>query len=75
MASAYYEICVAGTLPSEILLDFERLTADLVPVETVLHGPLPSQAALADLLARLEEFGVDVIEIRRLHGTGTAVRE
>jgi hypothetical protein len=75
MASAYYEICVAGTLPPEILLDFERLTADLVPVETVLHGPLPSQAALTDLLARLEEFGVEVIEIRRLRETGTAVRE
>ena len=74
MASAYYEIGVAGTLPSEILLDFERLTADLVPVETVLHGPLPSQAALAVLLARLEEFGAEVIEIRRLRETGAAVK-
>jgi hypothetical protein len=75
MTSAYYEIRVAGALPSEILLDFERLTADPVPVETVLHGPLPSQAALAALLSRLEEFGADVIEIRRLRDTGTAVEE
>jgi hypothetical protein len=75
MTSAYYEIRVAGALPSEILLDFERLTADPVPVETVLHGPLPSQAALAALLARLEEFGADVIEIRRLGETSTAVKE
>ena len=75
MTSAYYEIRVAGALPSEILLDFERLTADPVPVETVLHGPLPSQAALAALLARLEEFGADVIEIRRLRDTGPAVKE
>ena len=74
MASAYYEIRVAGTLPTEILLDFERLTADPVPVETVLYGPLPSQAALAVLLARLEEFGAEVIEIRRLRETGAAVK-
>jgi hypothetical protein len=75
MTSAYYEIRVAGALPSEFLLDFERLAADSVPVETVLHGPLPSQAALGALLARLEEFGADVIEIRRLGETSTAVKE
>jgi hypothetical protein len=74
MPSAYYEIRVAGTLPSEILLDFERLTADPAPVETVLHGPLPGQAALAVLLARLEEFGADVIEIRRLRGNDLTVK-
>ena len=64
--AAYYEIRVAGMLPSEILLDFERLRVDPAPVETVLHGPLPDQAALAAFLTRLEDFGADVIEIRRL---------
>ena len=67
--TAYYEIRVAGMLPSEFLLDFEWLSADPAPVETVLHGPLPDQAALAAFLARLEEFGADVIEIRRLRET------
>jgi hypothetical protein len=66
MALAYYEIRVAGMLPPEVLLDFERLTADVEPVETVLCGPLPEQAALQALLARLEEFGVQLIEIRRM---------
>jgi hypothetical protein len=32
----------------------------------VLHGPLPDQAALAAFLGRLENFGANVIEIRRL---------
>jgi hypothetical protein len=64
--AAYYEIRVAGMLPFEVLRDFERLSADPVPVETVLHGPLPDQAALAAFLTRLEDFGADVIEIRRL---------
>jgi hypothetical protein len=64
--SSYYEIRVTGVLPPEALLDFDRLTASVEPVETVLHGPLRDQAALNGLLARLETFGVQILEIRRL---------
>ena len=67
MPSLYYEIRVAGVLPAEALLDFERLNASVEPVETVLHGPLADQAALYGLLARLETFGVQVLEVRRVH--------
>ena len=67
VASLYYEIRVSGTLPPEALLDFERLSASVKQVETVLHGPLADQAALYGLLARLETFGVEVLEVRRLH--------
>ena len=66
MAGPYYEIRVAGTLPDEALADFERITADVEPVETVLHGPLADQAALHGLLARLEMFGAQILEVRRL---------
>jgi hypothetical protein len=65
--SSYYEIRVAGVLPPEALLDFDRLTASVEPVETVVHGPLRDQAALHGLLARLETFGVEVLEVRRLY--------
>src|SRR5271170_3229806 len=64
---SYYEIRVIGVLPPEALLDFERLNASVEPVETVLHGPLRDQAALHGLLARLQAFGVEVVEVRRLH--------
>jgi hypothetical protein len=64
--SLYYEIRVVGTLPPEALRDFERLTASVHQVETVLHGPLDDQAALQGLLARLQTFGVQVLEVRRL---------
>ncbi len=67
MPSSYYEIRVAGVLPAEVLLDFGRLTASVEPVETVVHGPIQDQAALQGLLARLETFGVQVVEVRRLH--------
>ena len=66
MSSSYYEIRVAGVLPPEALLDFERLTASVEPVETVVHGSLQDQAALQGLLARLENLGIQVLEVRRL---------
>ena len=72
MPSSYYEIRVTGVLPPEALLDYERLNASVEPVETVLHGPLRDQAALKGLLARLEAFGVEVLEVRRLHGQAPA---
>jgi hypothetical protein len=63
--SSYYEIRVTSVLPPEVLLDFDRLIASVEPVETVVHGPLRDQADLNGLLARLETFGVQVLEIRR----------
>jgi hypothetical protein len=63
--SSYYEIRIAGVLPSEALLDFEPLTASVKPVETVVHGPLRDQAALQGLLARLEASGIQLLEVRR----------
>ena len=69
MPSSYYEIRVSGTLPPEALIDFDRLSASVEPVETIVHGPIQNQAALNGLLAKLEEFGIQVLEIRRLHGT------
>ena len=68
MRPSYYEIRVAGALPPEALLDYERLSASVEPVETVLYGPLLDQAALHGLLARLETLGVQILEVRRLHG-------
>lgn len=64
MAAVYYEIRVAGVLPPRALQGFEHL-AVLEPVETVLRGPLPDQAALNGLLARLEALGVQVLEVRK----------
>lgn len=75
MTSSCYEIRVTGLLPPEALLDFDRLTASIEPVETVVHGPLQDQAALNGLLARLEAFGMQVIEVRRLKDRDRSVGE
>src|SRR5579872_1014680 len=66
VSSSYYEIRIAGVLPPEALLDFDRLSASVEPVETVVHGQLRDQAALQGLLARLETFGIQVLEVRKL---------
>jgi hypothetical protein len=63
----YYEIRVAGTLPPEALLDFEQLNASVEPVETMVHGVIPDQAALYGFLTRLQSLGAQVLEVRRLH--------
>ena len=73
--SSYYEIRVAGVLPPEALLDFDRLNASIEPVETLVHGPIQDQAALHGLLARLEAFGLQVIEVRRLHDRDPSVED
>jgi hypothetical protein len=66
VAGQYYWIRVAGTLPPEVLADFEQIRADVEPVATVLEGQLADQAALQGLFARLELFGVQVLEVHRL---------
>jgi hypothetical protein len=66
VASPHYEIRVSGVLPPEALLDFEYLTASVEPVKTVLYGELADCAALHGLLASLEIFGVDVIDVHRV---------
>ena len=75
MRSSYYEIRIVGTVPPDALLDFEQLTASLEPVETVLQGPLPDQAALQGLLARLELFGARVVGIRVVPRRGPSASE
>ena len=72
MPLSYYEIRIGGVLPPEALLDYDRLIASMEPVRTVVHGPLPDQAALQGLLARLETLGIQIIEVRRLHEPGPA---
>jgi hypothetical protein len=67
MTWCYYEIRIAGTLPPDALIDFERLNTTVEPVATVVHGPLLDQAALNGLLSRLEHLGVEIHEICRLH--------
>jgi hypothetical protein len=75
MTSPSYEIRVTGILPPGALRDFEGLAPSVRPVETLVHGQLPDQAALHGLLARLEMLGVQILEVRRLHDRCRSARQ
>lgn len=66
VASAYYEIRLAGTLPPDALPGLMWPSTGSEVADTCVFGPLPDQSALSALLTRLEELGVQVAEIRRL---------
>jgi hypothetical protein len=64
--AANYEIRIKGRVGDSVLLAFEGLTVTTEPVETILHGPIPDQDALHELLAKLQSLGLEVVEFRRL---------
>jgi hypothetical protein len=61
-----YEIHVRGQVPSDVLDELEHLTVVDEPAVTVLTGVLPDQSALFGILARLQDLGLELIELRRL---------
>jgi hypothetical protein len=63
-----YEIRIKGRVGDSMLQAFEGLAVSIEPVETILHGPIPDQQALHELLYELQSLGLEVVELRRLPG-------
>jgi hypothetical protein len=61
-----YEIRVRGHLGATMLRAFPALAARPQGLDTLLTGCLPDQAAVYGVLARLEDLGLELIELRRL---------
>jgi len=66
-----FEIHVRGTIPPDLVSDFEFLEAEVVDAKTVLRGAFPDQAALYGVLLRLQALGLELVEVRQ----GPAVRD
>jgi hypothetical protein len=66
MSTPRYEIHVRGRLSDALLPAFPELTSRVLPVETVLTGPVEDQSALLGLLERVESLGLELLEIRQL---------
>ncbi len=66
MQPTSFEVHVRGSVPPDILQEFEGMTAVSVPVETVLTGVLADQSALYGVLNRLQSLGLELVEVRRL---------
>jgi hypothetical protein len=62
----HYVIRVNGTLSRELTDAFPSLAADAEPAQTVLHGYLADQAALAGILNHLDMLGVDIVEVMQV---------
>jgi hypothetical protein len=65
---ARYEISIRGRLDPSLLADLGQFESDEHPATTVLRGPLTDQDGLRDLLARLQNRGLELVEVRRLDG-------
>jgi malate/lactate dehydrogenase len=70
VGAANYEIRIKGRISESLLPAFEGLTVTTEPVETILHGPVPDQEALHELLSKIQSLGLEVVELRRLPAVG-----
>ena len=66
MAPASYEIHIKGRISDQLISAFEGMDATVGGVETVLSGRELDQAALRGLLDRIQDLGLELIEVRRL---------
>jgi hypothetical protein len=64
--TARYEIHIRGRVGPELAEVFDGLSAEVQPVETVLHGEIVDQAALHGVLDRVRALGLELMEVRRL---------
>ncbi len=66
MPCEWYEIRVQGVLPSGWSSWFEGLEVRPAPNrETILSGPLPDQAALHGVLAKIRDLNLKLISVTR----------
>lgn len=65
--TARYEIRVSGHLDDRLATSLApHFSSEFSPAETVLHGEGVDQSALHGVLDRLEQQGIELLEIRRL---------
>ena len=63
-----YEIRIKGRV-GDHLADALGLDAEVEPVDTILRGPVDGQEGLHAILARLQDLGLELVEIRQLPPT------
>ena len=68
----HYVIRVQGALSHELTDAFPALAVESEPVQTVLHGDLADQAALAGILNHLDMLGVNILEVLQIPPFGPA---
>jgi hypothetical protein len=72
MTAKLYEIHVRGQVSDDVLDELGRLTVATANPRTVLWGPVRDQAALLGILLRLQNMGIELVEVRQFPDEGTA---
>ena len=75
MTALQYEIRVAGSVPASVLEELDNVRVITHSVETVLRGPVPDQAALIDIVNRLQGWGIELHAVRQLPPAQDAPRD
>jgi hypothetical protein len=68
MAAQLYEIHILGPVPEGVLEELGRLRVEAEEPRTVLRGPVRDQAALLGVLLRLQNVGIELVEVRQFSG-------
>lgn len=66
MPASRVEIRIRGRLDDPALRRFADAYGDVTVAETVLRGEIADQAELHGILARLQDLGCELLEVRRL---------
>ena len=66
-----YEIVVSGERGHAVRSAFDDMVVTVRDGRTILSGDLPDQAALFGVLARVEDFGLELVEVHRVGGQPT----
>ena len=75
MRQATYEIRLRGALPSELLPSLPGATSTQAGGETLLLTPKLDQSSLHQLVARLRDLGIELLELRQATTPQRARRE
>jgi hypothetical protein len=65
-----YDIVVRGRLSRRYECAFDGVTVEPRPGETRLHADLADQSQLYGLLNRLRDFGIELVSVNTVPGTG-----
>ena len=66
MGTPTYEVRLEGDVPSSVLDQLSDISLATRELRTVLTGDFEDQAALYGFLHRLRDFGLSVVEVRRV---------
>lgn len=70
MGPPTYEVRLEGDVPSSVLDQLSDISLATRELRTVLTGDFEDQAALYGFLHRLRDFGLSVVEVRRVAVVG-----